>query len=72
MAHEEHAAQLEDVKDQIAEESAKAAAALLGSAAGLSRGSGNRGDLAQLQPKPSPKLADDTKARVVDALIWSS
>ena len=66
MAHEQNAAQLEDVKDQIAEESAKAAGPV-GSAAGLSRGSGNRGD----GPAPAQALAQARRryqARVVDAL----
>ncbi len=67
VAHEQNAAQLEDVKDQIAEESAKAAAALT-EAQQVSAEAAAIEATVQRQPKPSPKLADDTKARVVDAL----
>ena len=67
VAHEQNAAQLEDVKEQIAEESAKAAAALM-EAQQVSAEAAAIEATVQRQPKPSPKLADDTKARVVDAL----
>jgi hypothetical protein len=67
VAHEENAAQLEDVKEQIAEESAKAAAAL-SEAQQVSAEAAAIEAKVQRQPKPSPKLAEDTKARVVDAL----
>ena len=67
VAHEQNAAQLEDVKDQVSEESAKAAAAL-SEAQQVSAEAAAIEATVQRQPKPSPKLADDTKARVVDAL----
>jgi hypothetical protein len=67
VAHEQNAAQLEDVKDQIAEESSKAAAAL-SEAQKVSAGAAAIEATIQRQPEPSPKLADDTKGRVIDAL----
>jgi von Willebrand factor type A domain len=67
VAHEQDSAQLEDVKEQIAEESAKAAAALM-EAQQVSAAAAAIEATVQREPKPSPKLADDTKARVVDAL----
>ena len=67
VAHEQNAAQLEDVKERIAEESAKAAAALT-EAQQVSAEAAAIEATVQREPKPSPKLADDTKGRVVDAL----
>jgi hypothetical protein len=67
VAHEQNAAQLDDVKERIAEESAKAAAALT-EAQQISAEAAAIEDAIQRQPKPSPKPADDTKGRVVDAL----
>ena len=67
VAHEQNAAHLEDVKDQIAEESAKAAAALM-EAQQVSAEAAAIEATVQRQPEPSPKLDEDTKARVVDAL----
>ena len=67
VAHEQNAAQLDDVKERIAEESAKAAAALT-EAQQISAQAAAIEDAIQRQPKPSPKPADDTKGRVVDAL----
>jgi von Willebrand factor type A domain len=67
VAHEQNAAQLEDIKDQIADESAKAAAALM-EAQQISAEAAAIEATVQRQPKSSPKLADDTKGRVVDAL----
>jgi hypothetical protein len=67
VAHEQNAAQLEDVKERIAEESAKAAAALT-EAQQISAQAAAIEKAIQRQPKPSRKPADDTKGRVVDAL----
>jgi von Willebrand factor type A domain len=67
VAHEQNAAQLDDVKERIAEESAKADAALM-EAQQVSAQAAAIEAAIQPQPKPSPKPADDTKGRVVDAL----
>jgi von Willebrand factor type A domain len=67
VAHEQNAAQLEGVKERIAEESAKADAALT-EAQQVSATAAAIEAAIQRQPKPSPKPADDTKGRVVDAL----
>jgi von Willebrand factor type A domain len=67
VAHEQNAAQLEDINEQIAEESAKAAAALM-EAQQVSAEAAAIEAKVHRQPEPSPKLAGDTKARVVDAL----
>ena len=67
VAHEQNAAQLEGVKERIAEESAKADAAL-SEAEQVSANAAAIEASIQRQPKPSPKPADDTKGRVVDAL----
>jgi hypothetical protein len=67
VAHEQSAAQLEDVKEQVAEESAKAAAAMLEAQEVSAKAAAIEAAIPR-QPKPSPKLADDTKGRVVDAL----
>jgi hypothetical protein len=67
VAHEQNAAQLEGIKEQIADESAKAAAALM-EAQQVSAEAAAIEAKVQRQPQPSPKLAHDTKERVVDAL----
>ena len=67
VAHEQKAAQLQDIKAQIAEESAKAAAALM-EAQQVSAEAAAIEAKVQRQPEPSPKPAKDTKGRVVDAL----
>jgi hypothetical protein len=67
VAHEQNAAQLEDIKDQIAEESAKAAAALMEAQEVSAKAAAIEAAIPR-QPKPSPTLADDTKGRVIDAL----
>ncbi len=67
VAHEQNAAQLDDIKERIAEESAKADAALM-EAQQISAQSAAIEATSQSQPKPSPKPAADTKGRVVDAL----
>jgi von Willebrand factor type A domain len=67
VAHEQNAAQLEDVKERSAEESAKAAAALT-EAQQISAQAAAIEKAIQRQPKPSRKPADDTKGRVIDAL----
>jgi von Willebrand factor type A domain len=65
VAHEQNAAQLEDIKDQIADESAKAAAALMEAQQISAEAAAIE---AAVQRQPKPKLADNTKGRVVDAL----
>lgn len=67
VAHERSSAELENVKEQIAEESAKADAALM-QAQQVSAQAAAIEAKVQRQPEPSPRLADGTKARVVDAL----
>ena len=67
VAHEQNAAQLEGVKERIAEESAKADAALMEAQQVSAKAEAIEASI-QRQPKPSPKPADDTKGRVVDAL----
>ena len=67
VAHEQNAAQLEGVKERIAEESAKADAALSEAEQVSAKAAAIEASM-QRQPKPSPKPADDTKGRVVDAL----
>jgi hypothetical protein len=67
VAHERSSAELENVKEEIAEESAKADAALM-QAQQVSAQAAAIEAKVQRQPEPSPKLADGTKARVVDAL----
>ncbi len=67
VAHEQNAAQLEGVKERIAEESAKADAALSEAEQVSAKAAAIEASI-QRQPKPSPKPADDTKGRVVDAL----
>ena len=67
VAHEQNAAQLEGVKERIAEESAKADAALSEAEQVSAKGAAVEASI-QRQPKPSAKPADDTKGRVVDAL----
>jgi hypothetical protein len=67
VAHEENAAQLDDVKERIAEESAKADAALMEAQQVSAQAAAIEATI-QRQPKPSPTPADDTKGRVVDAL----
>ena len=67
VAHEQNAAQLEGVKERIAEESAKADAALSEAEQVSAEAAAIEASI-QRQPKPSPKPADDTKGRVVDAL----
>lgn len=63
IAHEQNAAQLEDVKDQIAEESARAAAALMEAQQVSAEAAAIEANV-QRQPEP----ANDTKGRGVDAL----
>jgi hypothetical protein len=63
VAHEQAAAQLEDVKDQIADESAKAAAALMEAQEVSAKAAAIEASIPR-QPKP----AADTKGRVIDAL----
>jgi hypothetical protein len=67
VAHEQNAAQLEDVKERIAEESAKSDAALMEARQVSAKAAAIEAAI-QRQPKPSPQPADDTKGRVVDAL----
>jgi von Willebrand factor type A domain-containing protein len=67
VAHERSSAELENVKEQIAEESTNADAALM-EAQQVSAQAAAIDAKVQHQPEPSPKLADATKARVVDAL----
>jgi hypothetical protein len=67
VAHERSSAELENVKEQAAEESAKADAALM-QAQQVSAQAAAIEAKVQRQPEPSPRLADGTKARVVDAL----
>jgi hypothetical protein len=67
VAHEQSAAQLEGLEERIAEESAKADAALA-EAQQVSAEAAAIEAAIQRQPKASPKPADDTKGRVVDAL----
>ena len=67
VAHEQNAAQLECVKERIAEESAKADATLSEAEHVSAKAAAIEASI-QRQPKPSPKPADDTKGRVVDAL----
>jgi von Willebrand factor type A domain-containing protein len=67
VAHERSSAELENVKEQIAEESAKADAALMQAQQVSARAAAIEAKV-QRQPEPSPRLADGTKARVVDAL----
>ena len=67
VAHERSSAELENVKEEIAEESAKADAALM-QAQQVSAQAAAIEAKVQRQPEPSPRLADGTKARVVDAL----
>ena len=67
VAHEQNAAQLEGVKERIAEESAKADADLSEAEQVSAKAAAIEASI-QRQPKPSPKPADDTKGRVVDAL----
>jgi hypothetical protein len=67
VAHEQNAAQLEGVKERIAEESAKADAALMEAQQVSAEAAAIEASI-QREPKPSPKPADDTKGRVVDAL----
>ena len=67
VAHERSSAELENVKEEIAEESAKADAALMEAQQVSARAAAIEAKV-QRQPEPSPRLADGTKARVVDAL----
>ena len=67
VAHEQNAAQLEGVRERIAEESAKADTALSEAEQVSAEAAAIEASI-QRQPKPSPKPADDTKGRVVDAL----
>ncbi len=67
VAHERSSAELENVKEEIAEESAKADAALMQAQQVSARAAAIEAKV-QRQPEPSPRLADGTKARVVDAL----
>jgi hypothetical protein len=67
VAHERSSAELENVKEEIAEESAKADAALMQAQQVSARAAAIEARV-QRQPEPSPRLADGTKARVVDAL----
>ena len=67
VAHEQNAAQLDDVKERIAEESAKADATLLEAQQVSAQAAAIEATI-QRQPKPFPRPADDTKGRVVDAL----
>jgi von Willebrand factor type A domain len=67
VAHEQNAAELEVVKDRVAEESAKAAAALTEAQQASAEAAAIEVKV-QRRPEPSPKLADDTKGRSVDAL----
>jgi hypothetical protein len=67
VAHERSSAELENVKEQIAQESAKADAALMEAQQVSARAAAIEAKV-QRQPEPSPRLADGTKARVVDAL----
>jgi hypothetical protein len=67
VAHERSSAELENVKEQIAEESAKADAALMQAQQVAAQAAAIEARV-QRQPEPSPRLADGTKARVVDAL----
>jgi hypothetical protein len=67
VAHERSSAELENVKQEIAEESAKADAALMQAQQVAAQAAAIEARV-QRQPEPSPRLADGTKARVVDAL----
>jgi hypothetical protein len=67
VAHERSSAELENVKEEIAEESAKADAALMQAQQVAAQAAAIEARV-QRQPEPSPRLADGTKARVVDAL----
>ena len=67
VAHEQNAAQLEGTQERIAEESAKADAALMEAQQVSAEAAAIEASI-QREPKPSPKPADDTKGRVVDAL----